>query len=155
LAERVIVRQNREYEIEVLAADPHSPDAEGLQPVEMIYQLTPYGLLLAGLGACTAVVLNTYADYHEVGLEQVELRLSYDRTFDEDCEHCQSIDDYQEQIEMRIVLEGDLTAAERQKLFAISKHCPIHKMLAQGIEVKTSLVEEAPATSAPAQGGEK
>ncbi len=152
MGERVIVRQNREYEIEVLAIDPHDPDAQELQPVDMIYQLTPYGLLLAGLGACTAVVLNTYADYHEVGLEGVELRLSYDRTFDEDCEHCQSIDDYQEQIGMQIVLAGDLTPAERKKLFAISKHCPIHKMLAQGIEVRTSLVEEPGPTGRPAGG---
>lgn len=142
MGEQIIVRQNREYELEVLARDPHSPDNAEFTPVTMIHQLTPYGLLLAGLGACTAVVLNTYADYHDTPLEQVELRLSYDRIFDDDCEHCQDIDRYQERIEMEIVLDGALTDKEREKLFAISHHCPIHKMLAQGIEVKSWLAPQ-------------
>jgi uncharacterized OsmC-like protein len=148
MGESVIVRQNRAYEIEFLALDPEAPDAHDYEHVDTIHELTPYGMLLAGLGACTAVVLNTYADYHEVGLEQVELRLTYGRAFADDCEHCQSADDYEEAIGVELTLHGELTQADRAKLLAISKRCPIHKMLTRGIEVTTQLA------GAPAPGGE-
>lgn len=142
MAERVIVRQNRMFETEILAADPHVPQAEHFHPVEHIHQLTPYGMLLAGLAACTAIVLHTYAQYHDVTLDEVELRAQYDRVFAEDCEQCETIEEYKEQIEEEIVLVGDLTAQERSKLLVISRQCPIHKMLSHGIEVKSHLVEE-------------
>jgi uncharacterized OsmC-like protein len=35
-----------------------------------------------------------------------------------------------------------LTPAERRRLYMVSKHCPIHKMLSRGIEVKSRLEEE-------------
>jgi uncharacterized OsmC-like protein len=142
MAERVIVRQNGAFETEILAADPHDPHDEHLHPVQHIHQLTPYGMLLAGLTACTAIVLHTYAQYHDVALDEVELRARYDRVFAEDCEHCEGIDEYEEQIEEEIVLIGDLTAQERSKLLVISRQCPIHKMLAHGIEVRSYLAEE-------------
>jgi uncharacterized OsmC-like protein len=141
MAERVVVRQNRAFEIEILAADPNDPHAEHLHPVAHIHQLTPYGMLLAGLAACTAIVLHTYAQYHDVPLEEVEIHLEYDRVFADDCAECEGIEEYKEQIAMGIALFGELTPEERRRLFVISKHCPIHKMLAHGIEVVSHPVE--------------
>jgi len=39
-------------------------------------------------------------------------------------------------------VSGELAPADRHKLFAIAKHCPIHKMLAHGIEVHSRLIEK-------------
>jgi uncharacterized OsmC-like protein len=142
MAETVIVRQNRAFETEILAADPHDPHAEHFHPVEYLHQLTPYGMLLAGLAACTAIVLHTYAQYHDVALDEVELRAQYDRVFAEDCKHCEGIEEYEEQIEEEIALIGDLTTQERSKLLVISRQCPIHKILSHGIEVRSHLAEE-------------
>ena len=141
MGERVVVRQNARFETEILAADPHDPEGEDLQPVGDLRHLTPYGMLLAGLGSCTAIVLHTYAQHHGVGLEEVELRLEYDRVFAEDCEKCEAIDEYREQIEEEIALSGDLSPQERKRLLAVSRFCPIHKMLAQGIEINSQLAE--------------
>lgn len=146
MAERVIVRQNSEFETEILAVDPHVPDDE-FQPVEHIHQLTPYGMLLAGLASCTAIVLHTYAQYHGVDLQEVELHAQYDRVFADDCEDCEGIDEYKEQIEEEIVLTGDLTPKQRMRLYTISKQCPIHKILQHGIEVHSHLLEEEAASS--------
>jgi putative redox protein len=148
MGERVIVRQNREFGTEILALDPHDPDAAELRPVGDIYHLTPYGMLLAGLGACTAIVLHTYAQYHDVGLHEVELRLEYDRVFAEDCEQCETIDEYTERIEEEIILIGDLSPQDHRRLFMVSKQCPIHKMLAHGIEVRSRLASLAEAGEA-------
>ncbi|MCX7855659.1 MAG: OsmC family protein [Anaerolineae bacterium] len=141
MSEKVIVRQNREFLTEILAPDPHRPEDPQLYPVEHIYHLTPYGMLLASLGTCTAIVLHTYAQNHSVALEEVELRLSYERVFADDCRDCESIDEYREQIVEEILLKGNLSPQERQKLLLISRHCPVHRMLHQGIEVVSRLAE--------------
>ncbi|MCS7282100.1 MAG: OsmC family protein [Anaerolineae bacterium] len=141
MSEKVVVRQNRDFLTEILATDPHRPGDSKLYPVEHLYHLTPYGMLLASLGTCTAIVLHTYAQHHGVDLEEVELRLSYERIFADDCRDCEAIDTYEEQIVEEIALKGHLSPQERQKLLLIARHCPIHKMLHQGIEVVSHLSE--------------
>ena len=143
MAEKVIVRQNSMFETEILAADPHDPDAHHLHPVEYVHQLTPYGMLLAGLASCTAIVVHTYAQYHGVDLDEVELQVQYDRVFADDCEDCEGIQEYQEQIDEQITLIGDLTPAEQKRLYLVSKHCPIHKIISHGIEVNSRLADDS------------
>jgi uncharacterized OsmC-like protein len=136
MAETVVIRMKSTFEAEFEAADsdsPHAADRE-LKPVHALYELTPYGMMLASLGACTAILLHSYARNHGVDLEQVEIRSSYDRVFAEDCERCEEIGEYTEKIEAIVGFSGDLTDAERNKLFLISKHCPIHRILHDGIE---------------------
>jgi putative redox protein len=142
MGEKVIVRQNSRFETEILALDPHDPDAHHFYPVGDVRQLTPYGMLLAGLGSCTAVILHTYAQHHSVDLRDVELRLQYDRVFADDCEDCERIEEYREQIEAEIALTGELTPKEQRRLFLASRHCPVHKILTGGIKVQSRLAEE-------------
>ena len=56
--------------------------------------------------------------------------------------NCENIQKYTEQIETEIILIGNLTPKERKRLYMVSKHCPIHKMLKHGIQVKSYLEEE-------------
>jgi putative redox protein len=140
MAEKVIVRQNNNFQIEFQAVDPHDPDSDDFQSVEEIHSLTPYGMLLASLGSCTAIVMHTYAQHHGLDLQEAELTLEYERIFEEDCENCEEIDEYKEQIEERISLTGELTSAERDRLLHIAHQCPIYKMLQSGMEL-TSVLE--------------
>ena len=142
MAENVIVRQNRRFETHVLAADPEEVTASP-QAVTHLHALTPYGMMLAGLGTCTALVVHTYAQHHGVALDDVEIRLEYRRKFREDCENCESIDRYTEQITEEIQFTGDLSDAEREKLFRIAHQCPIYKMYRSGIDV-ASILAPAP-----------
>lgn len=135
--ERVIVRQNRNFETEFLAPDPRAAESQEPRPVGHLQELTPYGMLLAGLGSCTAVVLHTYARHHGLNLEEVELDLRYERVFREDCENCEEIGEYRERIRQDIRLKGDMKPGDREKLFRISRHCPIHKMFQSGIPVES------------------
>jgi putative redox protein len=140
MSEQVILRQKANFDTELLATDAHG-DSDELQPVEHVFALSPYGMLLTSLAGCTAVLLTTYAQNHDLPLEEVELRLKFDRVFANDCENCEQIDEYREIIAEEIVFRGDLTPAQRQKLLAISRHCPIHKMVHAGIEVRSQLAE--------------
>ena len=141
MAEKVIVRQNSSFETEILALDPHVPEDDQFHSVVHAHQLTPYGMMLTGLAACTGIVLHTYAQYHGVDLDEVELRAEYDRVFRDDCRDCEEIEEYKEQIEEEIVLTGDLTPEERRRLMVISRQCPIHKILSHGIEVASHLAD--------------
>jgi uncharacterized OsmC-like protein len=135
MAERVLVRQNKEYETKIFGPDPRDPESNKLFPVKEIYDLTPYGMLLASLGSCTAVLLNSYAQNHGLDLHEVELRLKYERNFKKDCENCEDIERYEEEIHEEMAFVGNLTDKEREKLFIVSHHCPIHKMLKSGIQI--------------------
>lgn len=136
MSEKVIIRQGRDYETGFMALDPQSP-SDKPRPVSNMNELTPYGMVLAGLGTCTAFVVNTYAEHHGIAVDTVELKLDYRWTFKEDCEHCEEIDRYEDQINMAVSFEGKLSEQEREKLFKISLHCPVHKMLKSGIKVKS------------------
>ena len=141
--EKVIVRQDKHFGTGFWAKDPDQPDVEEYQPVHHIHDLTPYGMLLASLGSCTAIVLHTYAQHHGVDLQEVELRLEYKGVFDEDCENCEEIEEYEEQISEEIVLVGDLAVGEREKLLHIAHQCPIYKMLKDGMELGSYLATES------------
>jgi uncharacterized OsmC-like protein len=142
MPERIVITQKSNFETSFLSLDPEAPQTGELHPVKNVQDLTPYGMLLASLGSCTAVVVNTYAQYHRLDLNEVQLTVEYQRTFREDCEHCEEIDKYEEQISMDLHFEGNLMPKDREKLFKISLQCPIHKMLKKGIKV----------TARPAEG---
>ena len=137
MAERVILRQNDSFEVEVLASSPHEEDSQALQRVEHLHNLTPYGMLLTSLGSCTAILLHSYAQNRGLKLHEVELRLSYARDFKQDCDNCEGEDQYDERIDLEIKLSGELSEQERERLFLVSRQCPIHKILKGGIRVHT------------------
>ena len=76
MAEIVVHRMRNTFEAEFETADtdsPHAADRE-LKPVHAIHELTPYGMMLASLAACTTVLLHSYARNHGVRLDEVEIR---------------------------------------------------------------------------------
>jgi uncharacterized OsmC-like protein len=143
MTERLILRQNKNFETEFLSTDPDQPASQEFKSKMHIHELTPYGLFLAGLASCTSIVLHTYAQNHGLDLREVELRLTYERVFKEDCENCEDIAQYKEKIEEEILLVGELDEIQRDRLFLVSKQCPIHRIIEDGIEVHSSLVDVA------------
>ena len=141
MAERVIVKQDRQFRTQFLAADPEDIHSNVFETIEDIHQLTPYGLLLSSLASCTALVMHTFAQNHDIGLKEVEMHMSYQRVFREDCEDCDEEKEYNEEIRERILLKGDLGAAEREKLLLVAHFCPIYKMMKEGIPITSSLIE--------------
>jgi putative redox protein len=126
MAEAVVVRQDREFRIEFLAANPEQPDSQEPSPVAEVAALTPFGMLLASLGACTTVVVHTYAQHHEIPLELVEIRLRYlEPDAPED-----------EKIQTSASFHGDLTDRQRKRLTSVSRSCSIHKILEHGIAIE-------------------
>ena len=134
MSEKIRLQQDRDFRLAVWGPDPQNPESGELNPVERIHTLTPYGLMLISLGSCTTIVVHTYAQHHNIDLDQVEIALDYKRTPEEV--------GYSEHIEEEIQFSGDLSSEEQDKLFQISHQCSIHKMFENGIEIQSQLAQE-------------
>ncbi len=101
---------------------------------------TPYDLLLAGLGACTAMTLRIYAQRKGWPLDRVEVRLTHEKIHARDCADCETREGRIDRIDRRLKLEGPLDAAQREKLLEIADKCPVHRTLTGEIKINTELV---------------
>lgn len=92
--------------------------------------MTPGALLLASLGSCTAITIRMYADRKNMPLEAIKIHLTICKEEDMSAST---------RITRKIVLTGNLTAAERDRLMEIADKCPIHKMMTNPIQIESSL----------------
>ena len=97
----------------------------------------PYDLLLAGLGACTAMTLRLYAERKALPLERVTVRLNHSRIHAADCADCETKDGMLDRIERAITLRGALDAEQRRLLLEIADKCPVHRTLTSEIDIRT------------------
>jgi uncharacterized OsmC-like protein/alpha-beta hydrolase superfamily lysophospholipase len=97
----------------------------------------PYDLLLAGLGACTAMTLRLYAERKTLPLERVTVELNHSRIHATDCENCETKEGMLDRIERAITLRGALDAEQRRRLLEIADKCPVHRTLTSEIDIRT------------------
>ena len=86
----------------------------------------PYDLVLAGLGACTAITLRMYADRKQWPLESVEVQLKTVREGDA------------LRIERILVIAG-LDDEQKARLADIAERTPVTLSLKNGMPIRTSL----------------
>jgi putative redox protein len=98
---------------------------------------TPYVLLLAALGACTAMTLRLYARNKGWPLETVEVRLSHDKIHAKDCATCETKEGRLDRIEREVIVGGPLTDEQRKRLGEIADRCPVHRTLTSEIHIHT------------------
>jgi putative redox protein len=98
---------------------------------------TPYGLLLASLGACTSMTLRLYARRKQWPLEKVRVRLRHEKVHARDCADCETREGKIDRIEKEIVMEGALDTEQRARLLEIADRCPVHRTLHSEVRVET------------------
>jgi putative redox protein len=102
---------------------------------------SPYDLLTAALGACTAMTVRMYADSKKLPLERVRVNLRHEKIHASDCSECEAREGRIDRIERVIELEGPLDGAARAKLLEIANKCPVHRTLHSEVFVPTRLLE--------------
>lgn len=93
---------------------------------------SPHELLLASLGACTAMTLKVYAERKGWPLRDVHVTVSGATTpagF---------------VINREIDIDGDVDAEQRQRLIEIAEKCPVHKTLVGDIAITTREARATP-----------
>ncbi|CAH2783436.1 MAG: Predicted redox protein, regulator of disulfide bond formation [uncultured Paraburkholderia sp.] len=88
---------------------------------------TPISLLLSSLGACTSVTLKMYAQRKGWPLDEVHVTLNI-----ETGEEGSTID-------RKIILHGELSDEQRERLLQIANACPVHKILTRSIAIRSGL----------------
>jgi uncharacterized OsmC-like protein/fermentation-respiration switch protein FrsA (DUF1100 family) len=98
----------------------------------------PYDLLLAALGACTAMTLRLYAERKALPLDRVTIKLRHAKIHAADCAACETKEGKIDHIERGIVLEGALDADTRARLLEIADKCPVHRTLTSEVDIATT-----------------
>ncbi len=107
-------------------------------------EASPYDLLLAGLGACTAMTLRMYADRKGWPLHSVEVALRHEKIHAADCESCVTEEGRVDRITRELTLIGPLDSTQRAKLVEIADKCPVHRTLHREVTVETTLLGSPP-----------
>ncbi|HEY2659202.1 MAG TPA: bifunctional alpha/beta hydrolase/OsmC family protein [Caulobacteraceae bacterium] len=89
---------------------------------------TPFELVSAGLGACTAITLRMYADRKAWPLARVSVAVAHDKLAGATPP---------DRFERVITLDGDLDEAQLARLMQIADRCPVHRMLEPGATIET------------------
>lgn len=100
---------------------------------------SPYELVTAGLGTCTAMTLQMYARRKKWPLENVTVHLSHYKDHATDCEDLENPNSKIDHFDRIVELQGDLDEQQRQKLLEIANKCPVHKTMHAPVKVITSL----------------
>lgn len=117
---------------ELVADEPTSLGGGGAGP-------TPYGLLLAALGACTTMTLRIYARRKKLPLKRASVLLRHNKVHAADCAVCDGNNARADAITRTVKLEGDLSTEQRDRLLEIADKCPVHRTLSSAVKITTEL----------------
>ncbi len=99
----------------------------------------PYDYLLSALGACTAITLRLYAQRKQWPLEKITVKLARKKMYADDCLNCEQDSAKLEYVEKTLLMEGNLTPEQRERLKIIADKCPVQKTLISGINIQTKI----------------
>jgi len=114
----------------ILADEPATIGGDDFGP-------SPYELLNASLGACTAMTLQMYARRKKWDLQEVTVHLEHYKDYAEDLQEVEGKKTKLDHFDRVIELEGDLTEEQKARLLEIADRCPVHRTLHSAIKVKT------------------
>jgi putative redox protein len=99
----------------------------------------PYDYLLMSLGSCSVITMKMYADRKKWPVEDIYIELRHFKDHTEDCVECDDPKARIDKVEKEIILKGDLTDEQKEKLLEISKKCPVHKTLLGDMEIHSTI----------------
>jgi uncharacterized OsmC-like protein/pimeloyl-ACP methyl ester carboxylesterase len=91
----------------------------------------PTRALEGALAACGAMTVEMYARRKKWDLRSVDIRVKRASSEDSHMPHL---------LEKEIRLEGDLDQAQRERLAEIADKCPVHRMVTEGVRVRSRIV---------------
>jgi putative redox protein len=104
---------------------------------------SPYQLLSAALGACSAMTLRMYAERKKWDLGEIQIHLKHDKVYIDDQHQMMNDTDSARKkidvIERVLEFSGDLSEEQKNRLLEISNRCPVHRTLEDAVLIKTRI----------------
>jgi putative redox protein len=124
----VVVESGASGYVQKVAIGPHRLTADEAGAVGGTDEgPNPAELLLAALGVCKGMTVRMYAERKRWPLRAVRVNL------------VRSQAEGAGQIDVTISFVGELSDEQRRRLLEIAEHCPVHRMLTSGVEIRSSL----------------
>ena len=101
---------------------------------------TPYELLNAGLGACTAMTIQMYARRKKWDVQEVEVHLAHYKDYADDMQDAENPKSKLDHFDREIILRGDLTNEQKARILEIADKCPVHRTLHSDVKINTKIV---------------
>lgn len=101
---------------------------------------TPYDLLNAALGTCTAMTMKMYADRKRWPLDGVTVHVTHERKHEAECDHVEAMQEgtQMQALNRRIEVHGDdLDDDQRRRIIEIADKCPVHRTLEGTLHIHT------------------
>ena len=76
---------------------------------------------------------------HRASWTPATVTVAHDKVHAKDCEDCETADGKVDEFRRELILSGDLTDEQRQRMLEIADRCPVHKTLHNEIKIRTSL----------------
>ncbi len=131
------------YTTEIMAGDHGLVADEPLEVGGSDLGPSPYELLNASLGACTAMTLQMYARRKKWPLEEVKVHLSHSKHIHaEDSRLFENKKSKIDRFERVIEIRGNLSEDQRARLLDIANKCPVHRTLHAPKQFATRLLED-------------
>jgi putative redox protein len=102
----------------------------------------PYDYLLMALGSCTVMTIKMYVDHKGWEIDDVYMELRHNKRHGEDCDDCDNPKSKIDVIEKEVIVEGDLTDKQVDKILKISQKCPVHRTLLSDIKIESSITRK-------------
>ena len=99
----------------------------------------PYDYLLMSLGSCTLMTVKMYAQHKGWELGNMYIELRHHKTHAIDCEQVENPNSKIDLIEKDLIIEGDFTQEQLDKMLEISKKCPVHRTLMSDIRIESKV----------------
>lgn len=100
---------------------------------------TPYDLLVAGLGACTAITIRMYAKHKGIDLQELKVHLSREKRHAADAANMDDPKSLMEFIDLELEATGNMSQEELDGILRIAHKCPVHKTLVNGLTINARM----------------
>ena len=103
---------------------------------------SPYEYIMAGLGACTAMMLRSYVTRHNWGVDRITIELQHEKIVT--AGSTSKVDQFRRVIH----LEGDVSEEQRQKLLEVAETCAVSQTLRRVSIIESKLADNFEPTPA-------
>lgn len=103
----------------------------------------PYDYLLMSLGSCTVMTVKMYVNHKGWdNVKDIYMELRHNKRHDEDCLNCEDPKSRIDVIEKEVIVEGDVSDDQLDRILDISQKCPVHRTLMSDIQLESSITRK-------------